>query len=64
MVQTQGSQYYTKFNTTWDGTWGMIYSSYYYYGVGLNAFLYEFRKSRKFISVNQTKTDRGNPYLG
>ena len=21
----QGSQYYTKYNTTWDGTWGMIY---------------------------------------
>ena len=28
----QGAQYYTKFNTTWDGTWGMIYSPYYYYG--------------------------------
>ena len=34
----QGAQYYTKFHTTWDGTWGMIFSPYYYYGCGLNAF--------------------------
>ena len=59
----QGPQYYTKFNTTWDGTWGMIYSPYYYYGVGLNAFCMSLENPRKFISVNQTKTDRGNPYL-
>ena len=59
----QGSQYYTKFNTTWDGTWGMIYSPYYYYGVGINGFCMNLENPRKFISINQTKSSRGNPYL-
>jgi hypothetical protein len=58
-----GTLYYTKFNTTWDGTWGMIYSPYYYYGVGLNAFCMSLENPRKFISVSQTRTSRGNPYL-
>ena len=55
--------YYTKFNTTWDGTWGMIYGSYYYYGVGLVAFCMNLENPRKFINVSQTKSSRGNPYL-
>ena len=59
----QGAQYYTKFNTTWDGTWGMIYAPYYYYGVGLNGWCMSLENPRKFISVNQTKSSRGNPYL-
>ena len=59
----EGPQYYTKYNTTWDGTWGMIYSPYYYYGPGLNAFCMSIENPRKFISVNQTKSDRSNPYL-
>ena len=59
----QGNQYYTKFNHTWDGTWGMIYSPYYYYGVGLNAFCINLQNPRKFINVSQTKSSRGNPYL-
>jgi hypothetical protein len=61
---TSTSNYlYTKFNTTWDGTWGLIYSPYYYYGVGINAFAVNLENPRKFISVSQTKSSRGNPYL-
>ena len=52
----QGSQYYTKFNTTWDGTWGMIYSPYYYYSCGINGFCMSIENPRKFISINQTKS--------
>jgi len=59
----QGNQYYTKFNTTWDGTWGMIYWPYYYYGVGLNGFCMSLENPRKMIQVSQTKSDRGNPYM-
>jgi hypothetical protein len=59
----QGPQYYTKYNTTWDGTWGMIYSPYYYYSCGINAFCMSIDNPRKFISINQTKSDRSNPYL-
>jgi len=62
-MSDQGNQYYTKFNHTWDGTWGMIYSPYYYYGVGLNAFCMSLQNPRKFINVSQTKSTRGNPYL-
>jgi hypothetical protein len=54
---------YTKFNHTWDGTWGMIYGSYYYYGVGINAFCMSLENPRKFISINQTKSSRANPYM-
>lgn len=54
---------YTKFNTTWDGTWGMIYGSYYYYGVGINGFCMSLENPRKFISINQTKSSRANPYM-
>ena len=60
---TQGNQYYTKFNQTWDGTWGMIYSPYYYYGVGINGFCMSLENPRKFISINQTKSSRGNPWV-
>jgi hypothetical protein len=59
----QGPQYYTKYNTTWDGTWGMIYSPYYYYGCGINGFCMSIENPRKFISINQTKSSRSNPYL-
>jgi hypothetical protein len=59
----QQSLYYTKFNHTWDGTWGMIYSSYYYYGVGINAFCMNLENPRKFISVSVTRSSRGNPYF-
>jgi len=59
----QGSQYYTKFNTTWDGTWGMIYAPYYYYGCGINGWCMNLENPRKFISINQTKTSRSNPYV-
>jgi len=59
----QGPQYYTKYNTTWDGTWGMIYSPYYYYSCGINAFCMSIENPRKFISINQTKSDRSNPYV-
>ena len=59
----QGAQYYTKFHTTWDGTWGMIFSPYYYYGCGLNAFCMSLENPRKFISVNQTKSSRSNPWV-
>jgi hypothetical protein len=60
---TQGHQYYTKFQTTWDGTWGMIYSPYYYYGPGINAFAMSLENPRKFININQTKSGRANPYI-
>ena len=56
-------QYYTKFQTTWDGTWGMIYSPYYYYGPGINAFAMSLENPRKFISLSQTHTDYPNPYI-
>ncbi len=59
----QNNLYYTKFNHTWDGTWGMIYSPYYYYGVGLNAFCMNLENPRKFISVSVTRSSRGNPYM-
>ena len=59
----QANLYYTKFNHTWDGTWGMIYSAYYYYGVGLNAFCMNLENPRKFISVNVARSSRGNPYF-
>ena len=59
----EGPQYYTKFHTTWDGTWGMIFSPYYYYGCGLNAFCMSLENPRKFISVNQTKSSRSNPWV-
>ena len=62
-MSDQGNQYYTKFNHTWDGTWGMIYSPYYYYGVGLNAFCMNLENPRKFINVSVTKSTRGNPYF-
>ena len=58
-----GHQYYTKFQTTWDGTWGMIYSPYYYYGVGINAYCMSLENPRKFININQTKSGRANPYI-
>ncbi len=60
---TQGHQYYTKFQTTWDGTWGMIYSPYYYYGCGINAFAMSLENPRKFININQTKSSRVNPWV-
>ena len=60
---TQGAQYYTKFNTTWDGTWGMIYAPYYYYGCGIDGWCMNLENPRKFISINQTKTSRSNPYV-
>ena len=50
-----GHQYYTKFQTTWDGTWGMIYSPYYYYGCGINAFCMSLENPRKFININSVK---------
>ena len=59
----EGPAYYTKFNTTWDGTWGMIYAPYYYYGCGLNGWCMNLENPRKFISVNQTKSGRSNPYM-
>ena len=59
----QGPQYYTKFNTTWDGTWGMIYAPYYYYGCGINGWCMSIENPRKFISINQTKSSRSNPYM-
>jgi len=59
----QGNQYYTKFNHTWDGTWGMIHAPYYYYGPGLDAFCMSLENPRKFISVSQTKSSRSNPYF-
>ncbi len=59
----QGSGYYTKFNHTWDGTWGMIYAPYYYYGCGLNGFCMSLENPRKFISVNETKSSRSNPWF-
>ncbi len=59
----QDSQYYTKFNTTWDGTWGMIYRSYYYYGVGIDGWCMSLENPRKHISINQTKSSRANPYM-
>ena len=59
----QGYQYYTKFNTTWDNTWGMVYNPYYYYGVGIAGWLVNLENPRKFIGVNQTKSGRGNPWL-
>jgi hypothetical protein len=62
-MSDQGAQYYTKFNHTWDGTWGMIHTPYYYYGPGLNAFCMSLENPRKFISVSQTKTSRSNPYF-
>ncbi len=58
-----GNQYYTRFNTTWDGTWGMIYSPYYYYGCGINAFAMSLENPRKFININQTKSSRVNPWV-
>ena len=57
-----GNQYYTRFNTTWDGKWGMIFSPYYYYGPGINAFAMSLENPRKFISINQTKSSYPNPY--
>ena len=57
-----GNQYYTRFNTTWDGKWGMIFSPYYYYGPGINAFAMSLENPRKFISINQTKSAYPNPY--
>ena len=60
---TQGHQYYTKFHTTWDGTWGMIFSPYYYYGCGINAFCMSIENPRKFVNINQTKSGRSNPWV-
>ena len=60
---SQGAQYYTKYNTTWDGTWGMIYAPYYYYGCGINGWCMSIENPRKFISINQTKSSRANPYV-
>ena len=60
---SSGHQYYTKFMTTWDGTWGLIYSPYYYYGCGINAFCMNIENPRKFININQTKSSRSNPYF-
>jgi hypothetical protein len=59
----QGSQYATKFNTTWDNTWGLVYNPYYYYGVGIAGWLVNLENPRKFIGVNQTKSNRGNPWI-
>ena len=59
----QGAQYYTKYSTTWDGTWGMIYAPYYYYGCGINGWCMSIENPRKFISINQTKSSRSNPYM-
>jgi hypothetical protein len=53
----------TKFNHTWDGTWGMIYAPYYYYGCGLNGWCMSLQNPRKFISVNETKSSRSNPWF-
>jgi hypothetical protein len=59
----QGPQYYTKFNTTWDNTWGAIYSSYYYYGSGINSYIVNLENPKKFITyghaVNGGSTDSG-----
>jgi hypothetical protein len=41
----------------------MIYSPYYYYGVGINAFCMSIENPRKFININQTKSGRANPYI-
>ncbi len=60
---SSGNQYYTKFNQTWDGTWGMIYSPYYYYGPGINGFAMNLENPRKFINISQTHTDYPNPYM-
>ncbi len=59
----QGSQYCTKFNTTWDGTWGMVYNPYYYYGVGIGGWAVNLENPRKFIGISQTKSNRGNPWV-
>ena len=59
----QGQQYYTRFNTTWDNTWGMVYNPYYYYGVGIAGWLVNLENPRKFIGVSQTKSNRGNPWI-
>ena len=60
---SSGHQYYTKFHTTWDGTWGMIFSPYYYYGCGINAFCMSLENPRKFVNINQTKSGRSNPWV-
>jgi hypothetical protein len=59
----QGSQYCTKFNTTWDNTWGMVYNPYYYYGVGLAGWAVNLENPRKFTGISQTKSNRGNPWV-
>ena len=59
-VETNTTQ---NFNQTWDGTWGMIYSPYYYYGPGINGFAMSLENPRKFINISQTHTDYPNPYM-
>ena len=41
----------------------MIYAPYYYYGCGINGWCMSIENPRKFISINQTKTSRSNPYV-
>jgi len=59
----QGGGYYTRFQTTWDGTWGLIQTPYYYYGQGLCAYAINLENPRKFVNLNQTKTSYSNPYV-
>jgi hypothetical protein len=58
-----GVGYYTRFQTTWDGTWGMIQTPYYYAGQGLCAFVINLENPRKVVDLGQTRTSYSNPYV-
>ena len=59
----QGSHYRTRFNTTWDNTWGLIYNPYYYYGSGLSGFAVNLENPRKFIGISVPQNSYTNPWV-
>jgi len=56
---TQGTYYYTKMNTTWDGNWAMAYTPYYYYGCGCFGFVFSTQDPRRSFRIQNTNSASG-----
>lgn len=60
---SQGSYYYTKMQTTWDGKWAMIYQPYYYYGGGACAYVVSIEDPTVYFTYLNTATSGGGAIL-
>lgn len=61
--QSQGSQYLTRLQTTWDGKWACIFQPYYYYGCGICAYVVSIEDPSRYFTILQTDTSYGGALM-